>query len=151
MIPVRGVKRRARAMDILTSSVAFCVAASGSAECTQEHWSRILASSKRYGFSPASRSVSRNSGSCVRGVQEATTMRLSRCSCIMSRMLVRLVSEQVYMVWVAKTTFGCFGRDLRHALHVHHRGDVLAAVADEDADPRLFVGDIMLVRVDLLW
>ena len=72
---------RARAMAIFTSSVAFSRGATpATAECTQEHWSRMLAISNRYGFSPASRSVSRNSGSCVRGVQEATTMRLSRCS-----------------------------------------------------------------------
>ena len=37
--PVRGLRRRAREIDIRTSSMAFWVAASGSDECTQEHWS----------------------------------------------------------------------------------------------------------------
>ena len=58
VLGLRGRLRRARCM------------------CTHEHWSRMLAISNRYGFRPASRSVSWNSGSWVRGVQEATTTRL---------------------------------------------------------------------------
>ena len=45
-------------------------------------------------------------GSCVRGVQLATTTRLSSCSSIFSRMSVRLSLEHVYMVSVAYSTPG---------------------------------------------
>ena len=49
----------------------------------------------RYGLSPDSRSVSWNSGSCVRGEQEATTTRFRRFCWMMSRMRSWLVSEHV--------------------------------------------------------
>ena len=55
----------------------------------------MLAISSRNGFNPASRSVSRKIGSCVRGVHEATTTRLSLCSAIMALMRSWLSSAQV--------------------------------------------------------
>ena len=58
-----------------TRSMAFSVAASGCWPCTQAFWLRMLAISTRYSLMPADLSVLRNSGSCVRGVQAATTMR----------------------------------------------------------------------------
>ena len=68
-----------------TRSLAFSVAFSGSDWCTQESWSRMLASSNRYRFSPASRIVSWKRGSWVRGVHAATTTRLSWFSWMASR------------------------------------------------------------------
>ena len=59
-----------------TRSMAFPVAAPGCWPCTQASWLRMLAISTRYSLMPADLSVLRNSGSCVRGVQAATTMRL---------------------------------------------------------------------------
>ena len=50
------------------------------------------------------------------------------------------------MVWVARTTPGSFSMVLTTLLDIDDRADVPAAVADEDADPRLFIGDIVLVR-----
>ena len=77
------------------------VAFSGSLWCTQLAWSRMLAISNRNGLSPASRSVSWKMGSWVRGVQLATTTRLSWCSSIFSLISERLSEEHVYMVSVA--------------------------------------------------
>ena len=77
-----GSRWQARATDIRTISLAFWVASSFSLEWTQEQCSRIFAISKKYWLIPASRSVSRNSGSCVLGVQAATTTRLSPFSLI---------------------------------------------------------------------
>ena len=73
---VSGSWRRDLATAILTMSIAFFVAASFCPLWHQEHCSRMSARSKRYLFRPASRIVSWKSGSWVRGVQEATTMRL---------------------------------------------------------------------------
>ena len=50
------------ATAIRTRSFDLCVAFSGSCMCTHEHWSRMLAISKRYGLSPASAIVLRKSG-----------------------------------------------------------------------------------------
>ncbi len=75
-----GSSMRARATLMRTRSRALPVALAGSSLCTQLAWSRMLAISKRNGLSPASRSVSWKMGSCVRGVQLATTTRLSWCS-----------------------------------------------------------------------
>jgi hypothetical protein len=44
---------------------------------------------------------------------------------------------------------GQFARMLDHCLDVHHRGDVAAAVADKHTQPRRFVGDVALRRVNL--
>ena len=90
-----GSSSRARATLIWMSSLAFCVAFSGSLACTQLAWSRMLAISKRNGLRPASRRVSWKMGSCVRGVQLATTTRLRLCSSIFSRMSERLSDEHV--------------------------------------------------------
>jgi len=83
------------ATAIRTRSFAFLVAFLGICMWTQEHWSRMLAISKRYGLRPASRQVSMKSGSWVRGVQEATMTRLSLCSFIFSRMRFCVSSEHV--------------------------------------------------------
>ena len=80
---------------ILTKSFDFSVAATGSCICTQLHWSRILAISNRYGFNPASRIVSWNNGSWVRGVHEATITRFKLCSFIVSTIFVCVSAEQV--------------------------------------------------------
>src|SRR5271157_938333 len=61
---------------------ALAVAFSGSFWCTHEQCSRMLANSNRYGLMPALSSVFWNRGSCVRGVQAATTSLLSLCCSI---------------------------------------------------------------------
>ncbi len=71
---------RALATAMRTSCFAFLVASDFWRMCTQEHWSRMLAISNRNLFNPASRIVSRNMGSCVRGEQEATITRFRPCS-----------------------------------------------------------------------
>ena len=81
-----------------TRSLALSVAFSGSLAWTQRAWSRMLAISKRNGLRPASRSVSWKIGSCVRGVQLATTTRFRSCSSILSLISVRLSDEHVYML-----------------------------------------------------
>ena len=101
------------------------------------------------GFRPASRSVSRKIGSCVRGVQEATTTRFSRCSAICSLMRFwRVVGAGVGVV-LGDDHVGQLAGPLDHPLHVDHRGDVAAAMADEHADPRRLVGDVALRRIGL--
>ena len=65
----------------------------------------------------------------------------------MSLMCCWLVSEQVYRLASACATLGILRRALGHGLDVDHRGDVVAAVADEDADARLLVGDVAFPRV----
>ena len=47
ILPASGTSAAARAAAIRTRSIAFSVAASGSPEWTQEHWSRMLAISSR--------------------------------------------------------------------------------------------------------
>ena len=79
-----GSSLAAFATAMRTRSFAFAVAASGSNMCTHEHWSRIFAISNRYRFSPASLIVSRKSGSCVLGEQEATITLFRLCSFIVS-------------------------------------------------------------------
>jgi hypothetical protein len=76
-------------------SFAFFVAASASCMWIHEHWSRMLAISNRYGLSPASLIVFWNSGSCVLGVQLATTTRLRLCSLIISLIFSCVSCEQV--------------------------------------------------------
>ena len=135
-----GSSMRARATDILTRSRALSVALACSRLCTQLAWSRMLAISKRNGLRPASRRVSWKMGSWVRGVQLATTTRLSWCSSIFSRISERLSLEHEYSVSVAYSTPGSVMRVLGDVLDVDHAGDVAAAVADEDADARLLAG-----------
>ena len=55
------------------------------------------------------------------------------------------------MVWVAKTTFGSCPTRRDHLLDVHDGPDVHAAVADEHADARLFIGDVMLRADSSFW
>ncbi len=59
---VQRHEARRTAAAIRTRSTAFSVARPGRPEWTQEHWSRMLAISNKYGFRPASRSVSRKIG-----------------------------------------------------------------------------------------
>ena len=84
-----------------TRSLALAVASSGCLACTQQAWSRMFAISNRNGLRPASRSVSWKMGSCVRGVQLATTTRLRFSFSIVSLMSARLSDEHVYMVSLA--------------------------------------------------
>ena len=84
----------ARFTDMRTMSFAFLVASSCSLEWTHEQCSRMFAMSKKYWLMPASRSVSRNSGSCVLGVHAATTTRFSPLS--------RMVSDIALAVLVAQ-------------------------------------------------
>ena len=79
---VNGSRNRDLAMAMRVRSLAFSVAFSGSCMWIQEHWSRMLAISKRNGFSPASLMVLWNRASWVLGVQEATTTRFRLCSLI---------------------------------------------------------------------
>src|SRR5665647_2870045 len=83
----RGSRSEALMTLMRTRSLALAVAASHSCMWTQEHWSRMLANSNRYLLSPASSHAARNKGSCVRGVQDATTTLLRSCSlmaCLMA-------------------------------------------------------------------
>jgi len=75
---------------------AFLVAASGFELCTQEQCSLMFAISKRNGFSPDSLSVCLNSSSWVRGVQDATTIRLSPYFSMASFTFSWLSWEQAY-------------------------------------------------------
>ena len=84
----RGSRLVVRATDMRTMSLAFRVASSFCLEWTQEQCSRMLAMSKKYWLMPPSRRVSRKSGSWVRGVQAATTTRLSP----LSRMVFEICS-----------------------------------------------------------
>ena len=95
-----------------------------------------------------SRRVSWNSGSCVRGVQEATTTRFSRCSLMMSLMLLLGVVRAGVEVGLGVARRWAASRASRAtASHVDDRRDVVPAVADEHADARLLVGDVALPRV----
>ncbi len=69
-----GSSSAARATDSSTSLFAFSVPASLSL-WIQEQCSRMFAISKRKGFRPASATVARKVGSCIRGEHEATTTR----------------------------------------------------------------------------
>ncbi len=104
----RGSSRRALATARFTISLALAVAASLSFMCTQEQCSRMLPISNRKGFRPAEAQVARNRGSCVRGVQDATTTRFSLCSRIISLILSWVSDEQEYRFSSAYTTFGAF-------------------------------------------
>ena len=106
-----------------------------------------LVIANRYWFRPLSRNVSWKRASCVRGEQEATTSRLSRCLAIMSLMCCWLVSEQVYRLASAWQTPGNWAARGGDVLHVHNRGDVVPAVTDEHAHPRSLIGDIPFPRV----
>ena len=93
-----GSRSRARATDMRTRSLALSVAFAGSSRCTHEAWSRMFAISKRKGLMPASRRVSWKIGSCVRGVQLATTTRLRFSFSMVSRMSCSESLEHVYIV-----------------------------------------------------
>ena len=121
-----------------TSVFAFSVAPFWSFMWTQEHWSRMLAISKRYLLRPASRMVERKRNSCVLGEQEAT-ITLFRLYSLITCFIFSCVSwEQVKRFSSAMTTLGEASSIFLHLGHVDHRSYVDAAVADEDADPRLF-------------
>ena len=77
------------ATPILTRSLALAVALARSVLCTHETCSRMLTNSSWYGFMPASATVFLKSGSCVRGVQQATTTRFRSCSLTSSLMRLR--------------------------------------------------------------
>src|SRR5690554_4874329 len=83
------------ATAIRTKSLAFSVASSGLFIWTQEHWSLILAISKRKGLSPASFKDSLKRGSWVLGLQEATTTLFSLYSWMSSLILIWVSWEQV--------------------------------------------------------
>ncbi|OPX61417.1 MAG: hypothetical protein A4E29_00832 [Methanomassiliicoccales archaeon PtaB.Bin134] len=94
---VRGSRNLDLAMAILVRSLALSVAFSGSCMWIQEHWSRMLAISKRNGFRPASLMVLWNRASWVLGVQEATTTRFSFSSLITFLIISWVSAEQVYL------------------------------------------------------
>ena len=96
----------ALATAMRTRSLAFSVALPGAFMCTQVSWSRMLAISNRYLFRPASRMVSWNRGSWVRGEHDATTTRLICFSLITSLMWVWLSWEQVNRLSSTCTTKG---------------------------------------------
>ena len=80
--------------------------------CIHEHWSRMFAISNRYALSPASLMVFWNSGSCVLGVQLATTTLFRLCSFTICLIFSCVSCEQVYRFSSAYTTFG---RDLAYS------------------------------------
>ncbi|EKD34406.1 MAG: hypothetical protein ACD_75C02356G0002 [uncultured bacterium] len=94
------------AAAIRTKSFALAVAAWGSLLWTQELWLRILAISTRYSFKPAAFRVSRNSGSWVRGVQAAMTIRLRSCSRILFTIISWVSCEQEKRLRSTYTTSG---------------------------------------------
>ena len=83
---------RATAMRMI--SFAFWVAPSFSRECTQEQCSRMLAISKKYWLIPASRQVSRKSGSWVLGVQAPSTTRFKPLAAMASEICLAFSVEQ---------------------------------------------------------
>ena len=66
----------------------------------------MFASSKRYGFNPASLHVVWKSGSCVLGVHDATTIRFKSCSLIISFSISWASLAHIYRLSAANTTFG---------------------------------------------
>ena len=84
-------------------STAFSVAARGS-RWTQLHCSRMFAISRKYGLIPAVWSARRKVGSCIRGLQAATTTR-SRPSSWMSLTIISWPGvEHVYLYERATAT-----------------------------------------------
>ena len=96
---------------------------------------------------PASRRVSRKSGSRVLGEQAATTTRLSPFSLVMSVIsLAELVAQENTWFWAWTT----LGRVLQYSTvsgTFDDAGDIGPAMADEDPYPRLLLGDIPFLRV----
>ena len=88
--------RRTFATAIRTRSLALSVPCFFSYRWIHEQCSRMLAISKRYLLRPPRSTVARKVGSCSRGEQEATTIRLRSCSAIMSSIVSWPGSEQVY-------------------------------------------------------
>jgi len=87
-----------------SSVFAFFCASSRAPAWTHEHWSRMLTISRRYGLKPTRAHVSRNTGSCVRGVHAAMTSRFTRCSLIISTISSCPVDEQTNMLLFAAAT-----------------------------------------------
>ena len=100
-----GLSRRSFSTAMRTSSAALLVLASLSLPI-HDTCSRILAISNMYLLSPARSTVRRKVGSCIRGVQEATTTPSSLCSLMAATISSCPGSEQVYMVSVEKATSG---------------------------------------------
>ena len=73
------------------------------------------------GFSPAARMLSWNSGSCVRGVHEATTTRLSSCSLICSVICLMRVLRAGVQIVLGVDDAGQAGRVLGDAGHIQVR------------------------------
>ena len=145
-----GSSRRARATLIWTSSLAFCVAFSGSLACTQLAWSRMLAISKRNGLRPG----------LAQGVLEDGLVGARRAAgdddAVEVVLLDRLADEReavrgarVHRVGGERHA-GQLPGVLGDALDVDDAGDVAAAVADEDADARLHADHVLLGRVLLV-
>ena len=88
-----------------TRSSAFSVAAAPSS-CTQLHCSRMLAISTRYGLRPAVSAARRNVGSCMRGLQAATTTRSSPWSPMSWAIISCPGLEHMYLYERATTTPG---------------------------------------------
>ena len=98
-----GLSRRSFSTAMRTSSAALLVLASLSLPI-HDTCSRILAISNMYLLSPARSTVRRKVGSCIRGVQEATTTPSSLCSLMAATISSCPGSEQVYMVSVEKVS-----------------------------------------------
>ena len=93
--------------------------------------------------------MSRKIGSCVRGVHEATTTRFKPVLGDLGLHPVLVVVGAGVDVRLGEDHAGQLPRPLDDPLHVDHRGDVAAAMADEDADPRRLVGHVALGRIGL--
>ncbi len=96
----------ALAIAIFVNNFAFSVAFSGSSLCTQLHWFRMFAISKRYLLSPASSMVSWNKGAWVLGEHAETTSLLSLCSSMAFLMTACASSEHANKLLSTCTTSG---------------------------------------------
>jgi len=117
------------------SRVAFCVANSLSVT-TQESCSRMFVCSYRYWFKPARLRVRRKVSSCRLGSSgDDDAVEVQLLDLLFDHGLARIGTRK----HVGRRDHDARNAAdfLRHALDVHHVGDVPTAVADEDADPRL--------------
>ena len=97
LVASNGSSNLALATAIRVKSLAFSVAASGSAMCTQESCSLKFANSNKNLFKPASSTHLRKVGSWRRGEHAATTTLLRLCSLISSWIINWPGSEHMYL------------------------------------------------------